>query len=180
MKSAALIVLACALTHAAGLGGCASSKSSARPVAAASEAERAALIDRVKSLAGTWEADVGGHKGETTISVSSGGSAVREIMAQGTPHEMTNMYHMDGSTLVMTHYCAMGNQPRMRARAGVAGGDAIRFESDGVTNLLPEHQGYMGSMTLTFIDENTVRQDWVHITNGKPGEPFSILMQRKR
>jgi hypothetical protein len=177
MKSAVLIVLACAA-----LGGCAAGKPSSNAgstVAAASDAQRAALIERVKTLQGIWESDVGGHKGQSVFAVSSAGSAVREIMDQGGPHEMTNMYHMDGPTLVMTHYCAAGNQPRMRARAGGDAG-AIRFESDGVSNLLPSHQGYMGSMTLVFINEDTVRQDWVYIADGKPGEPFSIVLRRKR
>ncbi len=48
----------------------------------------------------------------------SGGSAVRETMFPGTDHEMTNMYHLDGHDLVLTHYCAEGNQSRMRAKPG--------------------------------------------------------------
>jgi len=49
-----------------------------------------------------------------------------------TDHEMTNVYHMDGPTLVMTHYCAAGNQPRLRAASGTSG--TIDFKTDSVTN----------------------------------------------
>ncbi len=45
-------------------------------------------------------------------------------MYPGMEHEMTNMYTLDGNTLVMTHYCAGGNQPRMRA-TGVENGRVV-------------------------------------------------------
>src|SRR2546421_11290186 len=98
------------------LAGCAST---AAPHAAtpATDAQRAALLDRVKQLQGTWEMtdDKGKNQVASVFAVSSNGSVVREIMFPGGPHEMTNVYHMDGPTMVMTHYCAMGNQPRLRA-----------------------------------------------------------------
>ena len=46
--------------------------------------------------------------------VASGGSVVQETLFPGSPHEMISMYHLAGGQLVMTHYCAMGNQPRMK------------------------------------------------------------------
>ena len=43
----------------------------------------------------------------------SGGTAVEERIFAGTPKEMITVYHGDGSNRVlMTHYCALGNQPR--------------------------------------------------------------------
>jgi hypothetical protein len=34
---------------------------------------------------------------------------------------MISVYHPDGSSFFMTHYCSMGNQPRMSS-GGLAGG----------------------------------------------------------
>ena len=45
---------------------------------------------------------------------SAAGTVVMETMNPGTGHEMINMYHVDGDDLLLTHYCAGNNQPRMR------------------------------------------------------------------
>ncbi|MEZ6019293.1 MAG: hypothetical protein R3F17_04090 [Planctomycetota bacterium] len=42
---------------------------------------------------------------------------MREIMFPGQPFEMTNVYRLDGNDLCVTHFCAVGNQPQMRATA---------------------------------------------------------------
>src|SRR5262245_23553537 len=79
---------------------------------------RQPLLDSVKALEGTWESK--GPDGKVQVcefKVSSAGSVVREIMFPGTPHEMTNVYSLDGNGLALTHYCAMGNQPHLRASA---------------------------------------------------------------
>jgi hypothetical protein len=145
----------------------------------ASEAQQRELLDRVKTLEGTWE--LADHEGEpmlTVFKVSSAGSAVREIMLPGSGHEMTNMYHMDGPTLVMTHYCAVGNQPRMRAHA--ADGDSITFRFDSVTNRTSADQTYMGEMRLVFVDKDTIREEWMHFPRGD-GEGQAIFeLKRKK
>src|SRR5262245_12866207 len=80
-----------------------------------------AAFERLKSLAGTWKG-TGGHGDAqepmtVTYKVTSGGSVVLETVAQGTEHEMITIYYLDGEDLVLTHYCALGNQPHMKAAA---------------------------------------------------------------
>jgi hypothetical protein len=166
------------------VAGCKSGSSMTAPtgkvVAPATPAQEA-MLDKVKSLEGTWEMK-GGMEGKPATVVfhtGGGGNTVREIMFPGDEHEMTNMYHLDGQSLVMTHYCAIGNQPRMRATGG---GDpnSIAFKFDSVTNKTAPDQMYMGEMTLTFLDKDTIREDWVHFQDGKPGAPTSFELKRKR
>jgi hypothetical protein len=155
---------------------------SPRAVASASAADRAALIDRVKLLEGEWETvdDEGSRRLAAVYKVSSGGSIVREIMFPGSESEMTNVYHMDGSTLMLTHYCAMSNQPRMRARADGAAANAIDFESDGVTNWTGPEQMYMGRMRLEFTGSDRIVQRWWHIKQGETGPHTDIVLTRKK
>ncbi len=153
------------------LAGCTSTTVSdaPKPVPVATDEQRAALIDRVKSLQGTWTGSgEGGMTGEIVFSVTSGGHVVREIMFPGTEHEMTNIYHMDGPSMVMTHYCAIGNQPRLRAAA--ASGNSIDFKCDGVSNLESADQMYMGHMTLTFVDKDHIEEGWQSLVAGKAGD----------
>lgn len=149
-----------------------------RVVRPASDAQKSVLIERVKSLAGTWEGKAPEGPQTITFAVCSGGSAVREVMFPGTPHEMTNMYHMDGDTLLMTHFCAMGNQPHMRASVG-RGPNELRFDFDGVTNLRAADEMYMGSMTMTIVDQDHVVETWNHYKSGVKGEPTVIELTRK-
>lgn len=169
-----------ALSAAALLAGCASQQSgstaadphaSVRVAGAATDTERAALLDRLKSLEGEWLIkDENGQMVTGTIyKVSSNGSAVREIMFPGTPHEMTNMYHMDGHTLVMTHYCAKGNQPRMRS-VQTSEPNAIHLRFDSVTNLAVAEDYYMGDLKLTMVDADHLVQEWTSFIQGKPTE----------
>lgn len=150
------------------------------PVKPATDADRAALIDRVKGLEGTWDvAGPGGMTGEFTFAVTSNGSVVREVMFPGSDHEMTNMYSMDGPTLVMTHYCAIGNQPRMRAAA--ASGDRIDLKFDNVTNLQSPTTMYMGHMVLTVTDKDHAQETWTSFVNGKEHETHAeFKLTRKK
>ncbi|MGE3108577.1 MAG: hypothetical protein AB7G11_09130 [Phycisphaerales bacterium] len=158
------------------LVGCSTSPEAVRSdVAPATEAQRAALLDRVASLKGTWKAASPEGEGTITYSVSSGGSSVREVMFPGEPHEMTNMYHMDGGTLVMTHYCAIGNQPRLRATAQP--GNTIDLRFDSVTN---HHAGshMMSGLKIVFVDENHIKEVWSSMQDGRLVEGPVIELTR--
>lgn len=159
-----------------GLAGCANRPAAVVPATAEQEA---ALLERVKSLEGVWVME--GPDGSTSIAsefkVSSNGSVVREVMFPGQDHEMTNIYHMDGGSLVMTHYCAIGNQPRLRARSG--GPDAIDFQFDSVTNLTDPDAMYMGSLRLVFVDGGRLRQEWTTLRKGVADHHATFEMTRQ-
>lgn len=172
------------------LGGAACSRTSSSAgdftpgpvVVKATPEQKAALIDRVKSLAGTWEST--DDKGQTHISsvysVSSNGSVVRQIMLPGSKHEMTNMYHMDGPSMVMVHYCAMGNQPHLRATTADASPDRIEFKSDGVTNRTAADQPYMAQLTILFKDADHIREDWTTYENGSLSSHATFDLTRRK
>lgn len=132
---------------------------STRTVVEADSSSREPLFDAVSDLVGRWEGE--GDDGMQLvheIAVTSNGSVVREVMFPGGPHEMTNMYSLDGNSLVMTHYCAGGNQPRMRATS--VNGNQLVFASEGVSDLKADDEIYMGAMTLVRVDKDTMEQHW--------------------
>ena len=100
-------------------------------------------LERLKTLVGTWvAADDDGKPTDKVVSVikvTAAGSAVQETLFPGQPQEMVSIYHRDGADLLMTHYCALGNQPRMKADPA-SPPNRIRFKFAGGTNL-----GKMGS-----------------------------------
>ncbi len=169
-----------AILGVAGAALCGCAASGTKVAGAATPAQQAALLDRIKSLQGTWVSkdDKGQEHTSSTFAVSSNGSIVREVMMPGSSHEMTNIYHMDGPTLVMTHYCAIGNQPTMRATAGDP--NAIDFKFDSVSNLHSAGDMYMGSMKLTFVDADHIRTEWTSYQGGKAQPPTMFALSRQK
>ncbi|MFT5199217.1 MAG: hypothetical protein ACI87O_001881 [Planctomycetota bacterium] len=138
-----------------------------------SEEARQELFGTVAALEGNWSSDDGGT---SQFEVTSGGSAVREITFAGQPHEMTNMYTLDGNGLNMTHYCAVGNQPHMRATT--LKDSSLVFSRTGVTGRQNAEENYMGAMTLTIVDADTIQQTWTSYQGDQAGEQMIFTFMR--
>jgi hypothetical protein len=144
--------------------------------AAAAEAGFARLV----ALQGEW-VDTTGQLGppdvvQVTYRVTGGGSAVVETLFPGSPHEMVTVYHRDGTDLVLTHYCAAGNQPRMRAKTFA--GDAFAFDFDGGTNLDPAVDAHAHNGVLRFLPDGTLESDWDFWQGGKVEHQQPAVLRR--
>ena len=128
-------------------------------------------LEKMKKLAGTWvTADKDGKPTDQIVSiikVTAGGSAVHETLFPGQPHEMVSIYTVDGPDLVMTHYCVLGNQPRMKADPK-SPANQIRFQFAGGSNLDPKKDKHMHAATLTIVDDDHIE---VVGTGWEGGEP---------
>ena len=140
-------------------------------------------LEAMKALEGTWLAtDADGNPTDqvaSIIKVTAGGSAVHETTFPGQPMEMVSIYTVDGPDLVMTHYCMLGNQPRLRAD-GDSPGNRIHFRFDGGTNLDPSKDTHMHEATLTIIDEDHIQVDGVAWEDGGPAEEMCGCMKLVR
>jgi hypothetical protein len=128
-------------------------------------------LEKIKKLAGTWvEADKDGKPTDKVVSVvkvTAGGSAVHETFFPGTPMEMVSVYHLDKGDLVMTHYCVLGNQPRMKA-APTSKPNEIKWEFAGGTNLDVTKDAHMHGSTVTFLDDDHIKLEGEAWEGGKP------------
>jgi hypothetical protein len=156
------------------------------PQDAEKKAEKApthATLEALKALAGDWvQVGPDGKPTETvatSFKVTAAGSVVHETLFPGTPHEMVTVYHMDGDELVLTHYCAMGNQPRMKAAKG-SDGKKASFVCTGVSNLKNEQLPHMHSAELTFVDAGHYKARWGTMDNGKETHVAEFDLVRKK
>ena len=153
-------------------------------VAPANTARTAALLGKLEALAGTWEKVPSAdktldHAGTVVFAKTAGGTSFREIMFPGTAFEMTNMYHMHGQSLVMTHYCASGNQPRMICQEPADGGNTFVFSLESATNVVDASQPVMAELTLTLsADGQLLTERWRTLEDGKLGG--DVVFQLKR
>lgn len=143
----------------------------------------ASALEKLKALAGDWvevEPKTGpaGAVAES-YRVTGAGSALVSTLAGGTPYEMVSVYHRDGNDLVMTHYCAAQNQPRMRAKAFT--GSVLAMDFDGGTNVDPAKDMHIHAVRIELLGPDEIRETWIGWKGGKPEEPPLVLhLKRKK
>jgi len=125
--------------------------------------------DKLKALVGNWEgtAEMNGKPmpTRTSFKLISGGSVLMNTLAEGTPHEMVTMFHMDKKDLIATHYCAAQNQPRFKGTAGKEPNQVVFDFTDG-TNIAPG-EGHMQRLVVTMVDGDHHYEDWTFRDHGK-------------
>ena len=119
-------------------------------------------FDKMKALVGQWDATSPEGKTRITFQLISEGSALMESMSR---ESMVTVYHPDGDSIMMTHYCAAGNQPRMRAQG--SRGDSIVFQFVDAANLKGSSDGHMQGLVIKFQDKDHVTEEWTWKADGK-------------
>lgn len=135
----------------------------------------------IKSLVGSWQGYKEDEKGQTVVlsyELSGGGNTVIEKLFKGTPKEMVTAYHRNGDKLVMTHYCMLGNQPRMSAVTS-ADDKKIEFRFMDGTNMNAGMDAHMHDLTLTLTSANQLKHEWVMYDAGKRGPTTTFIFSRK-
>lgn len=141
-------------------------------------------LEPFKKLAGDWVGKtIQGHDHGQPLNVrykvTAGGSAVVETMFPGSEHEMVTVIHRDGDQLVLTHYCMLGNQPRMKAPAK-GDGKTVAFKFADATNLKSAKDMHMHDVTFTFVDQDTLKAEWTHFQDGKDKGKAVFEFKRKK
>ena len=126
-------------------------------------------LKAICALEGTWTqvspAPPEGQKPVKLIfKLTAGGSAVMETMGSGSDHEMLNVYTEDENGVLLTHYCVMGNQPRMRLTSIKDG--VLTFEYVDAGNLKSRDEAHMDSVVIT-VKGDRMTQDWSMYQDGK-------------
>ena len=149
-----------------------------------------AAFDRLATLEGIWHGTPVGegeeaereaeHAGEVSheFRLSAAGTVVMETMGPGTPQEMINMYHVDGDELVLTHYCAGGNQPTMRLNRDRSTADLLVFDFTGGTNLDPAVDQHIHGAEIQLRDDGLV-SSWTAYQGGKQVGVMTFHLERE-
>ena len=148
-------------------------------------ADERSVMDKLATLQGDWimldengaETDMIG----STFRLTAAGSALVEVMAPGSPegYEMVNMYHADGDRVLMTHYCAAGNQPRMEVKA-TDDENRLELQFESVTNLASPDANHMHHAEYTFHGDDRLTTRWWSMQDGKISEENHVTIELKR
>jgi hypothetical protein len=154
--------------------------------------DAARVFEELKGLQGTWKGEgrqlsgpkETGQEGEVEFlvthefRVSAAESVVMEIMGPGTEHEMINMFHLDGPDLVLTHYCAEGNQPSMRLDRVGSSDKSLKFDFAGGTNLDPAVDQHIHNSQIVFADDGGLESVWTAYKMGKQSAVMKFTLHR--
>jgi len=143
-----------------------------QPSAPKPDAKTLAVYDHIKALAGQWEGK--STKGWTEvldIDLIAGGSCVmeRSHFAHGEEANsgMATMYHLDGASLLLTHYCMAKNQPRLKATEISDDGKQVTFTFLDGTGMTSRDVGHMDKVRINFEDANHFNSQWTFYANGQ-------------
>jgi hypothetical protein len=117
-------------------------------------------FDKLKTLAGSWEATMDGKPLLVSLRVTSMGNALTlEMTGGGRPDDPITMFHLDGDRLMLNHYCDAGNQPRMVGTIS-HDGKTITFNFLDASNLLSSQMGHMQHVVFNLIDSDHHTELW--------------------
>jgi hypothetical protein len=135
-------------------------------------------FEKLKALSGTWEGSAENRPVQVSFRLTSHGSALMSEI-QG-DEDMISMFHLDGDHLMMTHYCAVGNQPRMIGTMS-PDGKTMTFTFVDATNLISSQPGHMQQLVVTMIDDNHHTEDWAFLAaDGKTQHHALFDLRRKQ
>jgi hypothetical protein len=129
------------------LTACGASSATPRAPASPPALDPAAWDRLTHALVGTWTMVSSGTPFVVSYKLISNGTALVEDWGVGSAHETESVFHPDHADIVLTHYCAQGNQPRLRASRASDWTFVFRF--DDVTNRTPD-QAVLVERTLRF------------------------------
>jgi len=126
-------------------------------IAAFAQSDAQKSFDKLKTLAGTWEGTFEGTPLHVTLRVTSMGNALMHEMKGGGPENPITMFDVDADRLLLTHYCDVGNRPRM---VGKMSPDGKTLEFNFLDIGGSTQDGHMQHVVFNFIDSDHHTELW--------------------
>ena len=139
-----------------------------------------AQFEKIKLLAGEWEAPYDGKIMRGIFRVIGNGTAVLHTESwDGITDGAVTVIYPVGNELRADHYCDLENQPRYVATYS-EDPNSISFKLKEVTNLSSPQAEYFHGVTWRFIDANHHIQDWEWFKDGKQKEMLRMEFTRTK
>jgi hypothetical protein len=138
--------------------------------AGSSQPRQADAFERLKALAGEWEADLPGFgKLTNSIRLVSNGIAIEETLGTPADNEVS-IYTRDGNRVLLTHFCALtpdGHQVLLETAPLNSVPDSLVFVFRDATNLHGPAAPHMRRVLMTFTDRDHFAEEWTKTEKGK-------------
>jgi len=148
------------------------------PKTAGPQSDAQKAFETLKTLAGTWQANVMGMDVQATIRVTSRGNAIlHEATSSSRPDDPITMIYVDGDRLILTHYCDSGNRPRMEGKIS-PDGNSVEFNLVDITG--NTQRGFMNHVAFKIVDANHHNEESTWTLPGNKPMSVQAVFQRAR
>ena len=127
----------------------------------------------IKALVGDWQGSYEwlgkNRKGPMNARyylTGNGTAVVEDLIVDGNAN-MTTVYHLDGADLRATHYCAAGNQPRLKATSTDGDNKVVKFHMVDITNMPTPEAGHVRDLELRLTSASQITILFTFVGSGK-------------
>ena len=146
-------------------------------VNAAEQLDARAVFAKLQTLVGDWEGKTEkGRALKVSYRLTANNTVLVETWTLGPQRESLTLYHMDNESLIATHYCALGNQPRLRFKEG-GSASVFVFEFVSATNLPKPEAAHQARFEMELLQPNSFARSETYLENGA-GEAERIVYSR--
>lgn len=135
-------------------------------------------FESLQALVGDWEAKLeSGQAITVNYKMMSNSSIMVETFTTPSGKQTISVYHMDDAHLLLTHYCAQGNQPRLRLNLKRSTPKKFAFEFYDATNLSSKDAEHMIFLEAELVDQGHFNQTYTYRA-GKEQETTTLRFAR--
>jgi hypothetical protein len=127
----------------------------------------------LQSLRGKWVARQ--TDANTTVDVIYDVASKDSVITEHFGKELT-VFYRDGNKLLLTHFCNVGNQPRLKLQQG-GSPDLLEFKFVDATNLSKPDASHVDHITYRFVNKDQMEGTWTW-KKGDRFESEQYLMTR--
>lgn len=128
--------------------------------------DAAAAFELLTGLTGNWMVLTDqGWSFPAEFRLTAAGSVLVETWNMSPRRQSMTVYHRDGAHLIATHYCPLGNQPRLRYRPG--SGNRLAFEFLDATNLPDPSQEHLHTFWTEIETAETMRRSEIYVAGAR-------------
>ena len=127
------------------------------------------VFTKLQTLVGEWEGKTEtGRVLKVSYRLTANNTVLVETWTLGPQRESLTLYHMDNESLIATHYCPLGNQPRLRFKEG-GSASLFTFEFVSATNLPKPEAAHQHQFEMELLQPNSFARSETYLENGTPG-----------
>lgn len=119
-----------------------------------------------KSLVGVWEGKTeAGRQLQVAFRLVAADTVLVETWTLAPGHEALTLYHIDHEMLMATHYCPLGNQPRLVLKEPVLEG-SYAFEFVSATDLASPAEAHQHRFEIKLLGADSFWRSETYVDNG--------------
>lgn len=134
----------------------------------------------LKSLVGEWQGRTeGGRAVLVTYRLTANDTALVETWTMSPTRQSMTVYHMDGDALIATHYCPIGNQPRLEYRVD-SSNERLHFTFRDATNLPDPNAAHQHQFWIRFHADGSFERNETYLENGEAASETLVFTRIPR